>query len=49
MREKATGVPLEVASRTGFDIDELRELRGLLARLTDRLDAADATGPEGDC
>ncbi|WP_042386921.1 MarR family winged helix-turn-helix transcriptional regulator [Streptacidiphilus melanogenes] len=40
LREQATEVPLEVARRTGFDVAEMRELRGLLGRLTDRLDAA---------
>ncbi|WP_042371152.1 MarR family winged helix-turn-helix transcriptional regulator [Streptacidiphilus neutrinimicus] len=40
LREQATQVPLEVAHRTGFAVEEMRELRGLLGRLTDRLDAA---------
>ncbi|MEY9877035.1 DNA-binding MarR family transcriptional regulator [Streptacidiphilus sp. MAP12-33] len=44
LRERAALVPAEVAARAGLDADELRQLRGLLGRLTDRLDAADAPG-----
>ena len=49
LREQATRVPAEVAARTGFDLDEMRQLRGLLGRLTDRLDAASGAGTAQEC
>ncbi|MEZ0069756.1 DNA-binding MarR family transcriptional regulator [Streptacidiphilus sp. MAP12-20] len=52
LRAEAQSVPVTVARRTGLDPSDLRELRALLGRLTDRLDAAgagaDAAGPT-DC
>ena len=45
LREQATDVPLTVAARTGLDRDGMRELRAMLERLTDRLDA----GPAQEC
>jgi DNA-binding MarR family transcriptional regulator len=49
LREEATRVPLEVAARTGLDLEEMRDLRGMLERLTDRLDASGVPGAAGDC
>jgi DNA-binding MarR family transcriptional regulator len=45
LREQAAAVPAEVAARAGLDVEELRQLRGMLGRLTDRLDAAGTSGP----
>ncbi|RAG82199.1 MarR family transcriptional regulator [Streptacidiphilus pinicola] len=45
LRERATDVPLTVAARTGLDREGMSELRTLLDRLTDRLDA----GPAQEC
>lgn len=45
LREQAAGVPLAIAARTGLDRDDMRELRVMLERLTDRLDA----GPAQEC
>jgi DNA-binding MarR family transcriptional regulator len=49
LREQATRVPREVAARTGLDIEEMRELRGMLERLTDRLDTPGASGAAQEC
>ncbi|MEV6172902.1 MarR family transcriptional regulator [Streptomyces sp. NPDC051954] len=40
LRERALEVPRRIAAATGFDIDEVRELRERLDRLTTALDTA---------
>ncbi|MEU0071331.1 MarR family transcriptional regulator [Streptomyces sp. NPDC006332] len=40
LRERAVRVPPRIAAATGFDLDEIRELRERLDRLTSTLDAA---------
>ncbi len=40
LRERARPVPAAIAAATGLDLDELQALHGMLARLTERLDAA---------
>jgi DNA-binding MarR family transcriptional regulator len=49
LREDARQVPTAVARRAGLDPRELRELQGLLDRLTDRLDAAGTSADPGEC
>ncbi|MCS0638223.1 MarR family transcriptional regulator [Streptomyces sp. LP05-1] len=49
LRERALGVPRRIAAATGLSLDEVRELRGRLDRLTAALDRAGtgtADGPE---
>ncbi|AWW39292.1 MULTISPECIES: MarR family winged helix-turn-helix transcriptional regulator [Streptomyces] len=43
LRGRALNVPLRIATATGFDIDEIRELRSRLDQLTSALDAAALT------
>jgi MarR family transcriptional regulator, organic hydroperoxide resistance regulator len=43
MRERAEQVPRRIVAATGFDADEIRELRTRLDRLTGALDAAAAS------
>jgi DNA-binding MarR family transcriptional regulator len=40
LRERAVQVPRRIAAATGFDVDEIRELRNRLDELTSALDAA---------
>lgn len=40
LRERALQVPRRIAAATGFDVDEIRELRARLDQLTAALDAA---------
>ncbi|ELS53737.1 MarR family winged helix-turn-helix transcriptional regulator [Streptomyces viridochromogenes] len=40
LRERALEVPRRIAAATGFDVDEIRELRARLDQLTAALDAA---------
>ncbi|MGW0757660.1 MarR family winged helix-turn-helix transcriptional regulator [Streptomyces sp. NPDC002814] len=40
LRERALEVPRRIGAATGFDLDEIRELRTRLDRLTTALDAA---------
>ena len=40
LRERAVQVPRRIAAATGFDVDEIRELRTQLDELTSALDAA---------
>ncbi|WP_409471781.1 MarR family winged helix-turn-helix transcriptional regulator [Streptomyces sp. HC307] len=40
LRERALQVPRRIAAATGFDVDEIRELRNRLDQLTTALDAA---------
>jgi DNA-binding MarR family transcriptional regulator len=40
LRERAVRVPRRIAAATGFDIDEIRDLRDRLDQLTSTLDAA---------
>ncbi|MBZ9643264.1 MarR family winged helix-turn-helix transcriptional regulator [Streptomyces sp. PSKA30] len=40
LRERALQVPRRIAAATGFDVDEIRELRTRLDQLTTALDAA---------
>lgn len=40
LRERALQVPRQIAAATGFDLDEIRELRERLDRLTGALDSA---------
>ncbi|MGW0821554.1 MarR family winged helix-turn-helix transcriptional regulator [Streptomyces sp. NPDC002845] len=40
LRERAQAVPRRIVAATGFDIDEVRDLRSRLDRLTATLDAA---------
>ncbi|WP_031478210.1 MarR family winged helix-turn-helix transcriptional regulator [Streptomyces bicolor] len=40
LRERALQVPRRIAGATGFDVDEIRELRARLDQLTAALDAA---------
>ncbi|MFJ4617741.1 MarR family winged helix-turn-helix transcriptional regulator [Streptomyces sp. NPDC088812] len=51
LRERALRVPRRIAGATGFDLEEIRELRERLDRLTEALDAAavaeDTGGEEG--
>ncbi|CAL9436433.1 Organic hydroperoxide resistance transcriptional regulator [Streptomyces sp. enrichment culture] len=42
LRERALEVPRRIVAATGFDLDEIRDLRARLDRLTDALDAAAA-------
>ncbi|MFJ8195311.1 MarR family winged helix-turn-helix transcriptional regulator [Streptomyces sp. NPDC096152] len=48
LRERASEVPRRIVSATGFTLDEIRDLRTRLDRLTSALDAAalDAAAPE---
>ncbi|MFG2788876.1 MarR family winged helix-turn-helix transcriptional regulator [Streptomyces sp. NPDC048419] len=43
MRERAEQVPRRIATATGFDVDEIRQLRTRLDELTSALDAAAAS------
>ncbi|NGO72085.1 MarR family winged helix-turn-helix transcriptional regulator [Streptomyces boncukensis] len=45
LRERAALVPRRIAAATGFDVEEVRELRTRLDRLTRALDGADLEGP----
>ena len=40
LRERALQVPRRIATATGFDVDEIRELRARLDQLTEALDTA---------
>ncbi|GAA4817461.1 MarR family transcriptional regulator [Streptomyces ziwulingensis] len=40
LRERALEVPRRIAAATGFDLDEIQDLRTRLDRLTDALDTA---------
>jgi DNA-binding MarR family transcriptional regulator len=40
LRERAVRVPRRIAAATGFDLDEIRDLRDRLDRLTSTLDSA---------
>ncbi|GAA2069668.1 MarR family transcriptional regulator [Streptomyces albiaxialis] len=40
LRERAALVPRRISAATGFDLDEIRDLRARLDRLTDALDTA---------
>lgn len=40
LRERALRVPRRIVSATGFDLDEIRDLREHLDQLTSALDAA---------
>jgi DNA-binding MarR family transcriptional regulator len=42
LRGRAQQVPLTIAASTGLGLNELQALQGMLARLTERLDAASA-------
>ncbi|MFI2645121.1 MarR family winged helix-turn-helix transcriptional regulator [Streptomyces sp. NPDC018610] len=44
LREGALEVPRRIAAATGLDLDEIRDLRARLDRLTATLDRADLTG-----
>ncbi|MEU4653936.1 MarR family transcriptional regulator [Streptomyces sp. NPDC023723] len=44
LRERALEVPRRIAAATGFDLDEIQELRARLDRLTTALDTAAADG-----
>jgi DNA-binding MarR family transcriptional regulator len=44
LRERALRVPRRIVGATGFDLEELRELRERLDQLTSALDAAAVTG-----
>jgi DNA-binding MarR family transcriptional regulator len=46
LRERALEVPRRIAAATGFDLDEIRDLRARLDRLTGALDAAAALPQE---
>ncbi|MFI6933492.1 MarR family winged helix-turn-helix transcriptional regulator [Streptomyces sp. NPDC050287] len=48
LRERAVRVPRRIAAATGFDLDEIRDLRERLDRLTSTLDSAelDSSGSE---
>ncbi|MEU3838838.1 MarR family transcriptional regulator [Streptomyces sp. NPDC028635] len=46
LREHALQVPRRIMASTGFDLDEIRELRGRLDRLTTALDAAAQQGEQ---
>ncbi|GAB2975468.1 MarR family transcriptional regulator [Streptomyces pseudoechinosporeus] len=41
LRERALAVPRRIAAATGFDLDEIRDLRARLDKLTAALDEAD--------
>ncbi|MGY6023265.1 MarR family winged helix-turn-helix transcriptional regulator [Streptomyces spinosirectus] len=43
LRERAEQVPRRIAAATGFDVDEIRQLRTRLDELTSALDAAAAS------
>ena len=45
LRERAFQVPRRIAEATGFDLEEISELRTRLDRLTTALDAAALDGP----
>ncbi|MFD5078482.1 MarR family winged helix-turn-helix transcriptional regulator [Streptomyces sp. NPDC058371] len=47
LRERALLVPRRIAAATGFELDEIRELRTRLDRLTSALDAAALEEPPG--
>ncbi|MFJ7999398.1 MarR family winged helix-turn-helix transcriptional regulator [Streptomyces sp. NPDC096310] len=47
LRESALGVPRRIAAATGFDLDEIDDLRSRLDRLTRALDAAEFDGGPG--
>jgi hypothetical protein len=47
LRERALVVPRRIGAATGFDLDEIRELRTRLDRLTSALDAAALEEPPG--
>jgi DNA-binding MarR family transcriptional regulator len=42
LKERAAAVPPRVLQASGLDLDELRDLHGLLLKLTARLDAANS-------
>ncbi|MCZ9342877.1 MarR family transcriptional regulator, partial [Streptomyces sp. TRM76130] len=44
LRERALEVPRRIAAATGFDLDEIQDLRSRLDRLTTALDRATADG-----
>jgi MarR family transcriptional regulator, organic hydroperoxide resistance regulator len=44
LRERALEVPRRIAAATGFDLDEIQDLRARLDRLTSALDTAAADG-----
>ncbi|PAZ15908.1 MarR family transcriptional regulator [Streptomyces sp. SA15] len=48
LRERALQVPRRIAAATGFDLDEIRDLRARLDRLTTALDASCLSGTSGD-
>ncbi|MFG3287995.1 MarR family winged helix-turn-helix transcriptional regulator [Streptomyces sp. NPDC048179] len=45
LRERALEVPRRIVSATGFDVDEIRDLKARLDQLTGTLDAAAADAP----
>ncbi|MFF7985529.1 MarR family winged helix-turn-helix transcriptional regulator [Streptomyces sp. NPDC007901] len=45
LRERALQVPRRIVSATGFDVDEIRDLKARLDQLTGTLDAAAADAP----
>lgn len=47
LRERALQVPRRIAAATGFDVDEIRELRARLDELTSALDSAAVEGAGG--
>jgi DNA-binding MarR family transcriptional regulator len=48
LREQAVQVPRRIVAATGFDVDEIRELRSRLDVLTSALDAATAAEAEAE-
>ncbi|MEU6575956.1 MarR family transcriptional regulator [Streptomyces sp. NPDC046805] len=48
LRERALRVPRRIVEATGFDLDEIRELREHLDRITAALDAAELEATEPD-
>ncbi|MFI5680550.1 MarR family winged helix-turn-helix transcriptional regulator [Streptomyces cellulosae] len=46
LRERAVRVPRRIAAATGFDLDEIRDLRERLDRLTSTLDSAELDSAE---